>query len=112
MKEFDSPEELKRFLLNGAGDLDDDLRSSPDVCFSLSWKKDSWIVRANNKRIGIITKENIPENIDMKDENLLFGMLGVLRDSVKLAEANPEVTVDPLEMLNNYLAGLHEKTIG
>lgn len=106
MKEFNSPEELRQFLLSGPGEFDDVLGSSPGKCYSLSWKKDHWIIRANNKKVGVITKDNIPVSMDIKDNDLLFEMLRVLREASKLQSIDAEV--NPLEELNKYLAGLNE----
>lgn len=108
MKEFNSPEELKEFLLNTPGDTEEDLNSSPGTCYSLSWKKDHWIIRANNKKVGVVTRKDVPGSTNIQDSNLLFAMLKVLRESVKLFESDPEI--NPLEELNKYLAGLHEET--
>ena len=98
MKDFKSPEELKEYLLNHPNDdNDDEMGLAPTSCYSLSWNKDHWIIRHNNKKQGVITSKDIPERYDLRENDLVFGMMSALRKG-------------SLEGLNTYLEGLHENT--
>jgi hypothetical protein len=103
MKDLNSSKEVKKFLLSDP-DIEDDIGESPRICYALAWKKDHWIIRANNKRVGMIVKKDIPEGMNLKSNSLVFGSLKVLREASRLIEFG----VDPLEELNKYLVGFHE----
>lgn len=97
MSDFDSTEDLKAYLLSHPYDSDEDVIQGSGECYSLSWNKDHWIIRANNKKKGVITKEDIPDTYNIKDSDLIFNMLAALRKG-------------SLSELNIYLEGLHENT--
>lgn len=80
MREFNTPEALREYLLNVPGEFDEELSGSSGNCFSLSWKKDHWIIRVNNKRVGIITKADIPPNVNLNDSKFVLSMSSALRN--------------------------------
>lgn len=69
---------FKQFFTSSTEQDDDFIRAS-GVCFSLSWKKDHWIVRLNNKKVGEIKQENLPKWLDIRDHEFILNALSALR---------------------------------
>jgi len=106
MKDFKSPDDLKEFLLSTPADSGEDIFAYQNKCYSLSWKKDHWIVRSNNKKIGLVNKSDIPDTTDIKDIDVVSGMLSALRKGASLTPNRKLQDECALESLNIYLKGM------
>lgn len=81
MDEFRTPEELKEFILNYRSEVDDELIGQVGPCYGLSWRKDAWIIRQNNKKLGTIEQKDVPKSFDLRSPEFLMDALAILRKS-------------------------------
>lgn len=80
MKDFKTTEDLRQYLLSIPNEFNDEIVGASGACYSMSWKKDHWIARVNNKKIGILTLEDITaENINIRDNDFVLQMTNMLR---------------------------------
>ena len=78
MTEFQSTEKLREFILNRQ-EGDEDILGVPGHCWGLVWKKDRWVVKSNNKKVTVITTEDVPEGFNMRDREFPCRILSELR---------------------------------
>ena len=81
MDEFRTPEELKAFILNYRSEVEDELVGQVGPCYGLSWKKDAWIIRQNNKKLGTISEKDVPRGFNLRAPEFLMDALAILRKS-------------------------------
>lgn len=80
MDEFKTAEQVRDYILNYRADTEEEfLVGQMSPCFSLSWKRDHWIVKENYKKIGTIEAKMLPRNFDMKNRDFLQDSLAILR---------------------------------
>lgn len=80
MDSIQSADQVKEFLLNyNRVEGDEELSGTSGPCYSLSWKKDSWIIRENTRKIGTIEVKNLPRGFDMRHPDFLKDCLAILR---------------------------------
>lgn len=77
-----TPDELREFLLNKQ-ELEEELNQHYAPCYQVSWdkKRQSLIVRVDNKKIIDITQEDIPEPFIVNSMEFIQHILAILRES-------------------------------
>lgn len=76
--EFKSSEDLREFILNRQ-EHDDEPNGVSGPCYEISWKKDRWLIRLNNKRVAEITKNDVPVGFDLRSNDFVLNLPKVLR---------------------------------
>lgn len=79
MPEFKTSEDLKEFILNNRIETDDEPKGTSGPCYSISFKKDKWIIRLNNKKILEFNKEELPHQYLKAGNTFVFDALAILR---------------------------------
>lgn len=80
LDEFKTAEQIRDYILNYRTDSEEDFvggRISP--CFSLSWKRDHWVVKENYKKISTIEPKMLPKGFDLRAKPFLEDSLAILR---------------------------------
>lgn len=78
MREFKTPEDLREYLLNIPHDFDDTYYDKSGSCYAVSLKKEQFIIRINNKKVGFIDINDIPVNL-RKDPKVILMISNALR---------------------------------
>jgi len=82
MSDFQSTDDLREFILNRQ-EHDEDVLGIAGHCWGLSWKKDRWVVKSNNKKAAEITSKDVPNEFEIKSDEFACGVLAALRrDSI------------------------------
>lgn len=80
MDELKTAEQIRDYILNWRGEGEDEVFGSHvSPCYSLSWKRDHWVVKENRKKIGIIEAKMLPRGFDMRTRGFLEDSLAILR---------------------------------
>lgn len=93
--EFLTSDELRDYILNYKVETDDEMDLAAGPCYSVSWKKDHWVVKENNKKIHTITFDDVPVDFQLQKPEFCFKVLHILRTG-------------GLEALMKFIAGFKE----
>lgn len=80
MDELKTAEQVRDYILNYRSDGEEELIGNQvSPCFSLSWKRDHWLVKENYKKLGTIESKMLPKGFDLRNRDFVEDSLAILR---------------------------------